>query len=112
MLFHNFSRGTRVTHVKIPFDSATKVYRLPTGQEFQSIDTIVPYLEAHPKLLSEADGFSIEVTSSVQIPIAETVVYIGRDRMSKNHMTIEFIGLGPFEAIFTFQPKDRTPRIC
>lgn len=73
-------RGTRVTHVKIPFDSATKVYRLPTGQEFQSIDTIVPYLEAHPKLLSEADGFSIEVTSSVQIPIAETVVYIGRDR--------------------------------
>jgi len=56
------------------------LYRLPNGHEFGKIDAIIPYLEANPDLLSETAGFSIELTVPVHIPMAETVVNVGRDR--------------------------------
>jgi hypothetical protein len=80
--------------VKIPFDPVTKNYRIPTGQCFSSLDTVINFLETNPDLLSEADGFIIELIAPVQIPIAESVVNVGRDRMlNKSKPTYEDLGI-------------------
>jgi hypothetical protein len=73
------SRGTRVTHVKIIHNALLKTYRLPSGHEFHTIEAVIQFLEANPKVLTEADGISIELTKPAQLPIAETVVNVGND---------------------------------
>ncbi|KAL7073209.1 hypothetical protein ACQ4LE_007513 [Meloidogyne hapla] len=73
-------RGTRVTHVKIVHNPLSKTLRLPSGHDFLSVEAVVQFLETNPKVLTEADGLSIELTKSAQLPIAETVVNVGSDR--------------------------------
>ncbi|CAK5025049.1 unnamed protein product [Meloidogyne enterolobii] len=73
-------RGTRVTHVKIVHNPLSKTLRLPSGHDFHSVEAVVQFLEANPKVLTEADGLSIELTKPAQLPIAETVVNVGSDR--------------------------------
>jgi len=75
-----FSRGTRVTHVKIVHNPLSKTLRLPSGHDFHSVEAVVQFLESNPKVLTEADGLSIELTRPAQLPIAETVVNVGSDR--------------------------------
>nr|CAD2182396.1 unnamed protein product [Meloidogyne enterolobii] len=73
-------RGTRVTHVKIVHNPLSKTLRLPSGHDFHSVEAVVQFLESNPKVLTEADGLSIELTRPAQLPIAETVVNVGSDR--------------------------------
>ncbi|CAK5116651.1 unnamed protein product [Meloidogyne enterolobii] len=73
-------RGTRVTHVKIVHNPLSKTLRLPSGHDFHSVEAVVQFLESNPKVLTEADGLSIELTKPAQLPIAETVVNVGSDR--------------------------------
>uniref|UniRef100_A0A915N1E0 protein-tyrosine-phosphatase n=1 Tax=Meloidogyne javanica TaxID=6303 RepID=A0A915N1E0_MELJA len=80
VVFDIFSRGTRVTHVKIVHNPLSKTLRLPSGHDFHSVEAVVQFLESNPKVLTEADGLSIELTRPAQLPIAETVVNVGSDR--------------------------------
>lgn len=75
---NEFSRGFRVTHVKIPCIDG--FHSLPTGEEFRSLDEIVQYLVQTPNLLSEKDGIFIELTHPVFIPPSENFLNIGYDR--------------------------------
>lgn len=80
-----FSRGNRVTHVKIPCING--VHRLPSGEEFSSLEDVVKYLVKTPNLLSEKDGTFIEATSPVKIPAVLNVVNIGTDRFFHINIT-------------------------
>ncbi|KAH7700949.1 Protein-tyrosine phosphatase containing protein [Aphelenchoides avenae] len=71
-------RGNRVTHVKVPCTNG--IHRLPTGEEFSNLDSLVRFLMETPNHLAERDGTFIEISAPVRIPDCEHVVNIGRDR--------------------------------
>ncbi|KAL3101315.1 hypothetical protein niasHT_028071 [Heterodera trifolii] len=72
-------QGSRVTHVKIPFDNASNVYRFPSGQEFRSLEEIGKALSNGPDILTDCEVFT-SLSSPLKIPFCETVVNVGRDR--------------------------------
>ena len=73
-----FSRGDRVTHVKL--SGRGGVHHLPTGEEFISIADLIDYLIKTPKLLYERDGAPVEIVRPASIPPTENVINIGYDR--------------------------------
>lgn len=73
-----FSRGDRVTHVKL--SGRDGVHHLPTGEEFISIAVLVDYLIKTPNLFHERDGTPVEVVRPANIPPCEDVIDVGHDR--------------------------------
>jgi hypothetical protein len=77
-MFLHISCDTHVTNVKLPFSNGC--YKLPSGDEFTSLNEIVHHLTSTPNILTERDGTTIEIKSPAPIPRAESVINIGFDR--------------------------------